>query len=300
MRFFAHASSGVLMVALAAAPLVVSARTWTNTEDQTLEAEFVRYRSSDRTVLLRNEEGKLVPAPYDRLSEADQQWVEAYRDLAAPRLWGDPAKRQRGRFQVLRDDKVEVRLANETLVIPLKDLTAEDVAHLEALHAHIEKELPPSIATLKRAAVASVPPEDAVERQWTDAKGRSITALYGGTRGDRAILWIKGKRFEYPLSRLGAADRAWVGRQKLDQLASDLRGGWSAATTIATTAMTKAMMEGGAPPPMPMASPSPRGRGEPSAEPQQPPGGEFAEPRYDRGFEEPPANEFAEPPAEGE
>lgn len=287
MRSFACALFGVLVVAASFAP----ARTWTNAEDQKLEADFVRYRSSDRTVLLRNEEGKLVPAPIDRLSEEDQQWVEAYREFAAPRIWGDPAKRQRGRYQVLRDDHVEVRLAKESLKIPLKDLTAEDVAHLEALYAHTEEELPPFFATIKHAAVASRPPDDAVERQWTDAKGRAITALYGGTEGDRAILWIKGKRYEYPLSRLSAADRTWVGEQKLGQLASDLQDGWSAASTIAMTGMAKAMMEGRTPPAMPpMGQPAiNRGApyGDPNADPNQMASGEFDQPPYDRGYQDP-------------
>lgn len=285
MRSFACVLFGVLVAAVSFA----SARTWTNAEDQKLEADFVRYRSSDRTVLLRNEEGKLVPAPIDRLSEEDQQWVEAYRDFAAPRIWGDPAKRQRGRYQVLRDDHVEVRLAKESLKIPLKDLTAEDVAHLEALYAHTEEELPPYFATIKRAAVASRPPDDAVERQWTDAKGRAITALYGGTEGDRAVLWIKGKRYEYPLSRLSAADRTWVGEQKLGQLASDLQGGWSAASTIAMTGMAKAMMEGRTPPAMPPMGQPPLNRGAPYGDPSQMASGEFDQSQYDRGYQDPTA-----------
>jgi hypothetical protein len=283
MRSFARALFGVLVVAASLA----SARTWTNSEDQKLEADFVRYRSSDRTVLLRNEEGKLVPAPIDRLSEEDQQWVEAYREFAAPRIWGDPAKRQRGRYQVLRDDHVEVRLAKESLKIPLKDLTAEDVAHLEALYAHTEEELPPFFATIKRAAVASRPPDNAVERQWTDAKGRAITALYGGTEGDRAVLWIKGKRYEYPLSRLSAADRTWVGEQKLGQLASDLQGGWSAASTIAMTGMAKAMMEGRTPPAMPPMGQPPMNRGAPYGDPNQMASSEFDQSQYDRGYQDP-------------
>jgi hypothetical protein len=274
---------------LVVAASFASARTWTNAEDQKLEADFVRYRSSDRTVLLRNDEGKLVPAPIDRLSEEDQQWVEAYRDFAAPRIWGDPAKRQRGRYQVLRDDHVEVRLAKESLKIPLKDLTAEDVAHLEALYAHTEEELPPFFATIKRAAVASRPPDDAVERQWTDAKGRAITALYGGTEGDRAVLWIKGKRYEYPLSRLSAADRTWVGEQKLGQLASDLQGGWSAASTIAMTGMAKAIMEGRTPPAMPPMGQPAMNRGAPYGDPNQMASGEFDQSQYDRGYQDPTA-----------
>ncbi|QDV79714.1 hypothetical protein [Botrimarina mediterranea] len=298
MRSLACALFGVLAVTAS----VASARTWTNDEDQTLEADFVRYRSSDRTVLLRGENGKLVPAPIDRLSEEDQQWVEAYRDFVAPRIWGDPAKRQRGRFQVLRDDHVEVRLASESLSIPLKDLTAEDVAHLEALYAHTEEELPAYFATVKRTAVASRPPDGAVERDWTDAKGRTITALYGGTEGDQAVLWIKGKRYEYPLSRLSAADRTWVGQQKLGQLANDLKGGWSAASTIAMTGMAKAMMEGRTPPTMPpmgqpgMAPPS-GNRGAPYSDPRQMASNGFNQPPYDRGYQDPAGTAEASDPS---
>lgn len=276
---------GLLIAVCAVAPRRAVARTWTNDQGQTLEAEFVRLRVSDRTVLLRDAEGKLVPAPITRLSEEDQQWIETYKDFASPRVWGDPDKRIRGRFQVLRDDHVEVRMASERIEVPLAELTAEDVAHLEAMYAHVDKELPAKFESIKAAAVANAPPEDAVERDWTDARGRSITALYGGTTGDKAILWIKGKRFEYPLSRLSDADRSWVGRQNLDRLASDLRGGWSAAASIAAAAMGKAMTGGDAPP-MAMLGGGPPMPGDSSFTGRE-------QPPYDE-FSDPPRNEFGE------
>src|SRR5690606_36092923 len=114
----------------------------------------------------------------------------------------------------------------------------------------------------------------------------TLTALYGGTEGDRAILWIKGKRHAYPLSRLSAADRKWIGQQKLGQLASDLQGGWSAAATFTSAGMMKAITAGRTPPAIPPLTPAPMNRGAPSygdpnADPSQMASGEFDQSQYD-------------------
>ncbi|TWT99545.1 hypothetical protein Pla108_04880 [Botrimarina colliarenosi] len=222
-------------------------RTWTNDEGQTLEADFVRLRGP--TVYLRGEDKKLVPAPLNRLSEADQQWVERYKELSGPREWATGGEPVRGRFELVREDGVSVSGAGDPVVVPFAKLSPADWQHVEAYHTHLERDLPDGFAAKRREAKAAEPPENAPEREWTDARGRKITALYGGAKGKAALLWIQGKRYEYPLAKLSPDDRRWVAQQCLQQLMADLRGGVSAATSIGTTVAARPPgLEAGVPP----------------------------------------------------
>jgi hypothetical protein len=54
----------------------------------------------------------------------------------------------------------------------------------------------------------------AAERSWTDVTGRKIQAEYVASDSTSVTLSIAGKHHQLPLTRLSAADLAWIGEQK--------------------------------------------------------------------------------------
>lgn len=226
-----------LLLAAVSAELAAG-RTWTNDQGQTLEAEFVRLRGT--TVTLRDGEGNLVPAPVARLGEADQKWVDEYRDLARSRVWGDAQPPLRGRFEAFAEGGVSVAAAGGVVVVPFKSLAAADWENLEALHAHLERELPATAQSARRRARAAEPPADAPEREWVNTQGRKIVARYAGFEAGKAVLWVGSKRFLVPPSSLSEGDRRWLAQDGVARLMGDLGKTAAMAGELAVAAGAKA------------------------------------------------------------
>ncbi|MEQ8846648.1 hypothetical protein [Botrimarina sp.] len=221
----------LLTLAMLAASVASAAeRTWTNDQGQTLEAELINVRGD--TAFLRSG-GKRIPAPLERLSEADRQWIARYQELTGERAWGVAAEAITAEFRSVEADGVKLRTSSETLVLPFAKLTQDDWRRLAERYKHLGETPPENFAAERAAAKPIEPPADAVERQWTDARGRAITAAYEGVEGKSAVLWVKSKRFEYPLERLSEADRKWIARRNVQQLMDDLRGGASVLGSLA-------------------------------------------------------------------
>ncbi|MEO0531013.1 MAG: hypothetical protein AAF266_10635 [Planctomycetota bacterium] len=230
-----------------------SAREWTNDKGQKLEARLVRVK--DDTAFLRAD-GKTIPAPIDRLSQADQEWVTRYVELTAEREWG--TAKVAGEFKAVRSDGFEVRNDTGRQTIPFADLTVADFTIVEEYSQHVGDELPEEFATEQAAAIERAPPprpEGMVLRDWTDTRGRTLSAEFEGTVDQKALLWKGDKRFEFPLAKLSSGDRSWIANHYLGQLRSDLSDGVSAANTIISAGVMKAMMSGRRPPPIPPVSP---------------------------------------------
>lgn len=247
----------VAATAIAAFPLLLMpstslAREWVNDQGKKLDASFIRLR--DETAFLRAD-GKLIRAPIERLSESDQQWIARHEELTASREWGD-AKAE-GQFKTIRTEGFEVRSDKSRLTIPFADLTVADFTIVADYYAHTEQELPDEFAVEQASALARAPaprPEGMLERQWTDVRGRELTAEFEGTRGEKALLWKGDRRFEFPLAKLSPDDLAWIARQNLNQLMADLQGGVAAASSIASAAAESAARN--ALQPSPQATPS--------------------------------------------
>lgn len=249
-------------------------RTWTNDQGETIEAELLNVRGD--TAFLRSG-GKRIPAPLERLSEADRQWIAQYQELTGERDWGASAEPVTGVFRSVEDEGIKLRAAGETLVLPFAKLTQNDWAHLAARFKHTGESPPESFAAARARAKPIEPPADAVTREWTDTRGRNITAAYERAQGAHAILWVKGKRYEYPLAQLSEADRKWVARQSVQQLLVDLQGGVAAVGSIAMSRAAGPPPNGGPPP----------GQFYPDA----PPGGEFRQGEFQGGY----VDEYGQP-----
>ncbi|QQL45492.1 alpha/beta hydrolase-fold protein [Sulfuriroseicoccus oceanibius] len=72
------------VAAITAAPL--HARTWTNADGKSINAEFVRLEGDDQIVI--NMRGKDYTVPLAKFSEADQQWVAEYKQAQTEKLKG--------------------------------------------------------------------------------------------------------------------------------------------------------------------------------------------------------------------
>lgn len=253
------------------------ARVWTNTEGQTLEAEFVRVRGRD--VLLKTEERTLT-APINRLVQEDRDWIERHRELTRSRLWGkaeSDEEKVRGQFLGAKNGKVRLKYGSKVHMLPYDQISADDWRHVDQAITHLGEEMPEDLLALKPVAPkpsVAVDLDAAVERTWTDAKGREIVAKYLGNDGPKVRLWMREKEFLVPLARFSEEDRAWVAKQNLTALTGSFQQAMSAATQIAMRAQMNAS---GAPPAMRMAPP-----------PGAPPQPTTVEPQWDEDFDVPP------------
>ncbi|QDT69615.1 hypothetical protein MalM25_25540 [Planctomycetes bacterium MalM25] len=247
---FTCRSAPLLSLAVAAASWLLAppalGRVWTNTEGQTLEAEFVRLRGRD--ALLKTEE-RTITAPINRLAQEDQDWIERYRELTRSREWGKPgAEPVRGQFFGAKNGKVRLKHGSKVLMLPYDQIGEEDWRQVEQALKHLEQEIPEDLLTFKPAAPAPserVDLDAAIERTWTDAKGREIVAKYLGVSGPKVRLWMRDKEFVVPLARFSDADRSWVARQNLASLTGSFQKAMSAAGQVAM----RAQMNAAGPPP---------------------------------------------------
>lgn len=225
---------GHLLAAATPTPAEIPPRTWTGDEGETIEAEFIRVQ--DRHAILQTE-GRVLRVPVRRLSKADQQWIDRYEELNRPRTWRAAGPDQlRGRFLEARRGTARIKQGRDVVKVDFAELTADDKSHIAAVYEHVGKELPKEFSAPARspvAAAANAPDLSAtVQREWTDKKGRKIAAGYLGTRGANVVMWRSDREFVYPIARLSEADQEWIAKQNLGLLASDLRSGWRAATSL--------------------------------------------------------------------
>jgi hypothetical protein len=73
---------------------------------------------------------------------------------------------------------------------------------------------PSSILAIITASLLILDHSAAAERSWTDVTGRKIQAEYIASDDTSVTLSIAGKHHQLPLTRLSAADLAWIGEQK--------------------------------------------------------------------------------------
>lgn len=263
--------AGVVCLVIAFVTPPVEGRLWTNTDGQTLEADFVRVNS--RTAVLRAGE-KTIKAPLDRLSEDDNAWLDRFKKLVQPREWGKPdGPRYQGQFTEIKNGKVRVKYGALLSLVPFEELSGEDWHEVADVLRHLEQEMPPELLALKPAPVLTlangIAPADAVERSWTDIKGREIKAGYLGVHETDALLWMRDKEFKVPLSRLSPEDRRWIASQSVSDLAGSLQ---LAMATVSQVTM-KAQAQGPPPPEVleAMQPPEPETAPVPAAEPQPQP-----------------------------
>ena len=196
-----------------------SARSWTDKEGNTLEAEFTRLRNA--MVYLKTVD-EVVPVSINRLSEADQEWIKRYQALHRTRRWNaSQGEAMRGAFVGVRDGELRIRQGRDLIKLPLATIAPEDWQHIQSIYEHLDQTPPQEFLSLRPARRAPPPPAVAPEgptRDWIDQTGRRITAVYAGTRGEKVLLWVRDKEYAYPVDKLSRADREWIARQNLGKL----------------------------------------------------------------------------------
>ncbi len=235
----------VCLIAIVATP-PVEGRTWTNTDGQTLEAEFIRL--SNRAALLKAGE-KTITAPLNRLSQEDRDWVDRYKELMRSRDWGRPeGPTYQGRYAEAKNGKLRVKHGSKTHLIPYEELSDDDWRYAKTVMDHLEAEMPEELVALKPAPELTladgIKPSQAVERSWTDSRGREIVAGYLGVHESNALLWMRDKEFKVPLEKLSADDRRWIASQSLSKMNGSLQLTMAAVSQITS----RAMMQGPPPP----------------------------------------------------
>lgn len=232
-----HSSAACLLFLFASLPGIEAdtpTRTWTGTEGDTVEAEFVR--TQDRYAILKTTE-KTMRVPLRLLSETDQQWIDRYEELNRPRVWGRTGDEQvRGRFLDVRRGAARIKQGRDVQRIAVAELSVDDQAHIASVYSHLGKDLPDGISEQAGPSASgdSAAPDlsTMIEREWTDRTGRTIAAGFLGTRGPNVRMWRSDREFVYPIDRLSEADQEWIAAQNLQALAQDLQSGWRTATSL--------------------------------------------------------------------
>lgn len=219
MKFLSvRATAPPFLAALVFVASPALARQWTNDEGESIEADLVRIKG--RTAILRTNGSNEIPAPIARLSEADQAWIEHYKELTTTRVWGVAGEGvRRGQFINVTQEAVRLKQGTSTTDVPFEELSPEGWMRVYQAYQLYEK--PPATAFMAAKPESLRPKDNGVDpltaplREWTSTDGRAIRAAYLGTDGAAALLFRHAKEVAVPLSRLSEADRRWVAEQKL-------------------------------------------------------------------------------------
>lgn len=253
----------VALAAHAASPATGADRTWTNVEGVTVVGEIIRVQDGDVSLRVLDRDGarqrpsprraiagaadppppprRVVRIPLRRLSLADREWIDRHDKLRGARRWGQPPAegqrdtRPRGRVVRVQKGNVVIERGGSQALVSLTDLSYEDFVHLEAWHDHYGESLSSDALAYKppkpkreRAAPRHLTGVGSASREWTDTRGRSVTARFAGTENGRVVLSMGGEEYRTPLARLSEDDQRWVAGQALAKLGEDVSGsvGW--------------------------------------------------------------------------
>lgn len=189
-------------------------RTWTNDQGKTIEARMLR--ASGTTAILR-QDGENIRAPIDRLSEADQAWIEQTKELGKYRDWtlADGTKRK-ARLSSFDDGKLELKEKGEIAQHDLDELSDADqllIAKVYNLNLAADSPtggVPPTTGDFQ--------PSTPVTRSWTDMNGKTIEAEFRGTEGDKIVLYFKDREWRVPLYRFSQEDKQFVASARAESL----------------------------------------------------------------------------------
>lgn len=270
------AASVVTVVLLAGS--LAAARTWTNDEGETIEADLLRVKG--RTAILSSSGSQEIQAPIARLSPADQEWIERYKELTDTREWGVPGEgTRRGQFLTVVQGNIRLKQGSSTTDVPFEELSPEGWMLVYEAYELYEK--PPSQQFLDAKPLALSPRDNGVDpltapvREWTDVKGRSLRAAYLGTDGPNALLFLRAKEVPVPLLKLSESDRRWVAEQKLARFNAGLQSATVAFAQMAQkAARNPSLRQQLAPPPPPtppVPDPAALAAAEPAATPEPTP-----------------------------
>lgn len=182
-----------------AAAIEFEARTWTNDQGQTIQATLT---GMSRTVAFLDEDGKRINAPIDRLSEADQAYLDAARRLRRWRQWmtpsGSPA---RCRLQAVSPNGVKLEHEGAVHEVAFSRLADEDRALLSAVFANLD---------LDGIGPEELPALSRQQRTWTNNDGKAIAAELRAVEGDTVVLYFNHREWRVPLDSLSDADQRFV------------------------------------------------------------------------------------------
>lgn len=205
-----------------------SERSWTDDEGRTVSAKLVRVSGS--TAIL-DQNGKVVRAPVNRLSDADQEWIKKVRELNRWREWtmADGSKR-RLKFEDKEGDQISLKEGSETVELVLGELSDVDRALLATVFDTSSEATPPatfgSANPMLRPGVLppGLRPSDAAMlnlpgtgevREWTNVNGKKIEAEYRGVENGKIVLYFKDREWKVPPDQFVEADQQWVANQAM-------------------------------------------------------------------------------------
>lgn len=182
-----------------------SPRKWTNDQGETIEATLRRV--SGKTAVL-DHNGEIVRAPINRLSEADQEWLESVRELKRWREWTmADGSTQRAKLEELDGEQLTLKSPSEEFELTLDQVSDADRELISAVY---------NPSAMEESNASGLSSGEVVTRNFTDNRGKTINAEYRGVEGDKIVLFFKDREWRVPLADFSAADQQWVAQAQLD------------------------------------------------------------------------------------
>lgn len=180
-------------------------RTWTNDVGETIEARLVRV--SGATAIL-DKAGEIIRAPIGRLSDADKDWIKLVREVGRWREWtmADGTTR-RAKLESVEDNELAFKDMDTEFELTIDGLSDSDRQLLEQVYGSSGPAVSVSDFPDNGAATNGV---EAVTRDFTDIRGKTITAEYRGLLGDKVVLYFQDREWQVPITQFSATDRQWV------------------------------------------------------------------------------------------
>lgn len=223
--------SGAFALAPTASALDYPERTWTNDKGETIEARLLRQSST--TAMLR-QNGENIRAPIDRLSEADQAWLEVAKTLGKFREWtmASGAKRK-ARLSHFDDGRLKIKENGAVIELSLNDLSTADQQLIATVFQGQTDTLTSTSTPLPNEDFT---PDEFAARDWTNINGKTILAEFRGMEGDKIVLFYKDREWRVPLWRFSADDKQFVAAARnTAQNPQPMLAGNNAASNISAT-----------------------------------------------------------------
>lgn len=215
-------------------------RTWTNDEGKSITAKLIRV--SGATAIL-DQDGTIIRAPINRLSDDDKQWIKQVRELNRWREWTmvDGTTR-RAMLQEVDGDEITLKDKdlNEEVELKLEGLSDTDRALLADVYG-VESSSRARLGGTRDGGSFGADLGDSgggptintqgtgQTHDWTDTRGKTITAEFRGTEGRNVVLFFKDREWRVPLSNFSVSDQQWVTEQQSSHEVPN-RGGYAPAS----------------------------------------------------------------------
>lgn len=221
----------VLVTLVGADSAWAESRLWTDSTGQTMTADFIRVTGSD---VIFKRGTRVIRIPLEKLSEADQKFINGTQGGNGARFWTVNGRKLRGTFKSYSEGEATIHVGRNDRKLSVSVLSKEDRDHirqrldddgkfgdlpdtdpLKASGESFRRSERPSVRNVPGSQADGDPVADAKPfvpeaRTWTDTKGRKVDATFVRMDDGKVVLrrTKDGKEMAIPMLKLDFPDRA--------------------------------------------------------------------------------------------